>query len=79
MDILNSSLAKLRNCFRRIFPYNTDGCIETIDSLSSNISAKPHIEITLNPLFTRSHTTLSHVVSRAIISREMRMQLDLKN
>jgi hypothetical protein len=63
MDILKSGLAKLRDCFRTLFPYNTDGCIETIDSLSSNISAKSHIEITLNPLFTRSHTTLSHVVS----------------
>jgi len=63
MDILNSSLAKLRGCYRKLFPYNTDGCIETIDSLSSNVSAKSHIEITLNPLFTRHHTTLSHVVS----------------
>lgn len=63
MDILDSTLAKLRNCYRRLFPYNTDGCIETIDALSSNNSAKSHIEITLSPLFTRTHTTLSHVVS----------------
>ena len=71
MDILNSSLAKFRNCFRKLFPYNTDTCIEIIDALSSNTSADSQIKITLSEFFTRRHTSISRAISSYYKPRDM--------
>jgi hypothetical protein len=71
MDILNSGLAKFRNCFRKVFPYNRDTCIEIIDALSSNTSANSQIKITLSDFFTRRHTSMSRAISSYYKPRDM--------
>ena len=47
MDFLKTTLVKFRNCFRSLFPYNTDSSIELVDALSSNTGAGS-VEMLLN-------------------------------
>jgi hypothetical protein len=63
MDFLNTTLVKLRNCFRGLFPYNTDASIELIDAISSNTNAKSVVQLTENSRYTRHYSTLTPVIS----------------
>jgi len=63
MDFLNTTLVKLRNCLRRLFPYNTDAAIELVDALSSNTQATSPVQLTENQSYTRHYSTLTSVIS----------------
>ena len=63
MDFLNSTLVKLRNCFRSLFSYNTDASIELIDALSSNTEADSVVKLSENIFYTRHYSTLTAVIS----------------
>ena len=63
MDFLNTALVKLRNCFRSLFPYNTDAAIELVDALSSNTHATSPIQLTENQSYTRHYSTLPAAIS----------------
>ena len=63
MDFLNTTLVKLRNCFRNLFPYNTDASIELVDALSSNTQADSVVKLSENVCYTRHYTSLTHAIS----------------
>ena len=63
MDFLNTTLLKLRNCLRGLFPYNTDAAIKLVDVLSSNTQAISPVQLTENPSYKRHYTTLTSVIS----------------
>ena len=63
MDFLNTTLVKLRNCFRNLFPYNTDASIELVDALSSNTQADSVVQLSENVCYTRHYTSLTHAIS----------------
>lgn len=63
MDFLNTTLVKLRNCFRSFFPYNTDASIELLDALSSNTKADSVVQLSENICYTRHYTSLTHAIS----------------
>jgi hypothetical protein len=63
MDLLNTTLVKLRSYFRSLFPYNTDASIELIDALSSNTEADSVVQLSENISYTRHYTSLTHTIS----------------
>ena len=63
MDLLKTTLVKLRNCFRSFFPYNTDASVELVDALSSNTQADSVVQLSENICYTRHYTSLTHAIS----------------
>lgn len=63
MDFLDTTLVKLRNCFRSLFPYNTDASIELVDALSSNTKADSVVQLSENICYTRHYTSLTYAIS----------------
>ena len=63
MDLLNTTLVKLRNCFRSFFPYNTDASVELVDALSSNTQANSVVQLSENIFYTRHYTSLTYTIS----------------
>ena len=63
MDVINTTLVKLRSFFRDLFTYNTDASIELVDALSSNTEANSVVQLSENICYTRHYTTLTSVVS----------------
>ena len=63
MDFLGTTLVKLRNCFRSLFPYITDASIELVDALSSNTKADSVVQLSENICYTRHYTSLTYAIS----------------
>ena len=63
MDFLKTTLVKFRNCFRSLFPYNTDSSIELVDALSSNTGAGSVVQLSENVCYTRHYTSLTYAIS----------------
>ena len=63
MDFLKTTLVKLRNCYRSLFPYNTEASIELVDALSSNTDADSVVKLSDNISYTRHYTSLTHSIS----------------
>ena len=63
MDLLNSTLLKLRNSFINFFPYNTDASIELVDALSSNTQADSVVQLSENLFYTSHYTSLTYAIS----------------
>ena len=74
MDLLNSTLVKLRNYFRSLFPYNTDASIELVDALSSNTEADSVLQLSENISYTRHYTSLTHTISSFYKPRDKKSQ-----
>jgi len=63
MNLLETTLAKFRDCFRSLFPYNTDAAIELVDSLSANTNADSVVQLSESSEYSRHYTTITSAVS----------------
>jgi len=67
MDTNGQSLSNFRTKIHGSFPYRPDATMDLIDALSTNISAKSPVELSLNPLFHRQYSSLHDAVDNFLV------------